>query len=117
MVSMRNNITCSKDRNHGTAATLYTAETRFLPGIYFLIPCIKMINIIIIIIIQEFMYRDTTYVEPEMYDYTNSNWSHWNCNEKLKEQFGSCTRKTLDRFTTKDSYTWNITHNTESTAV
>ena len=29
----------------------------------------------------------------------------------------SCTRKTLDRFTAKDSYTWNITHNTESTAV
>jgi len=26
-------------------------------------------------------------------------------------------RKTLDRFTTKDSYTWNITHNTESTAM
>jgi hypothetical protein len=52
-----------------------------------------------------------------MYDYTNSNWSHWNSNEKLKEKAGSCTRKTLDRFTTKDSYTWNITHNTESTAV
>ena len=67
--------------------------------------------------IQEFMYRDTTNVEPEMYNYTNSNWSHWNSNEKLKEKFGSCTRKTLDRFTTKDSYTWNITHNTESTAV
>ena len=64
--------------------------------------------------IQEFMYRDTTNVEPEMYDYTNS---HWNSNEKLKEKSGSCTRKTLDRFTTKDSYTWNITHNTESTAV
>jgi hypothetical protein len=47
----------------------------------------------------------------------NSNWSHWNSNEKLKEKFGSCTRKTLDRFTTKDSCTWNITHNTESTAV
>jgi hypothetical protein len=30
---------------------------------------------------------------------------------------GGCTRKTLDRFTTKDSYIWNITHNTESTAV
>jgi hypothetical protein len=60
-------------------------------------------NIIIIIII--------------MYDYTNSNWSHWNSNEKIKEKFGSCTRKTLDRFTTKDSYTWNITHNMESTAV
>ena len=29
----------------------------------------------------------------------------------------SCTRKTLNRFTTKDSYTRNIIHNTESTAV
>jgi hypothetical protein len=47
----------------------------------------------------------------------NNNLSHWNSNDKLKEKFGSCTRKTLDRFTTKDSYTWNITHNTESTAV
>jgi hypothetical protein len=26
-------------------------------------------------------------------------------------------QETFDRFTTKDSYTWNITHNTESTAV
>ena len=68
--------------------------------------------------IREFTYRDTKNVEREMYDYTNNNcWSHWNSNEKLKEKFGSCTRKTLDRFTTKDSYTWNITHNTESTAV
>jgi len=63
------------------------------------------------------MYRDTTNVEPETYDYTSNNWSHWNSNEKLKEKFGSGTRKTFDRFTTKDSYTWNITHNTESTAV
>ena len=67
--------------------------------------------------IQEFMYRDTTNVEPEMYDCTSNNWSHWNSNEKLKEKFGICIRKTFDRFTTKDSYTWNITHNTESTAV
>ena len=67
--------------------------------------------------IQEFMYRDTTNVEPEMYDCTSNNWSHWNSNEKLKEKFGNRTRKTFDRFTTKDSYTWNITHNTESTAV
>jgi len=59
--------------------------------------------------IQEFVYRDTTNVEPEMYGYISNNWSHWNSNEKLKEKFGSCTRKTLDRFTTKDSYTWNIT--------
>jgi hypothetical protein len=36
------------------------------------------------------------------------------CNKKLKENFGSYTRKTFDRFTTEDSYTWNITHNTES---
>ena len=56
-------------------------------------------------------------VEPEMYDCTSNNWSHWNCNEKFKEKFGNYTRKTFDRFTTKDSYTWNITHNTESTAV
>ena len=34
-----------------------------------------------------------------------------------KEKSGSCTGKTFARFTTKDSYTWNITHNTESTAV
>ena len=67
--------------------------------------------------IQEFMYRDTLNVEPEMYDYTSNNWSHWNSNEKLKEKFESCTRKTLDRFTTKDNYTWNITHNMDSIAV
>ena len=35
----------------------------------------------------------------------------------LKEKFGNCAGKTFDRFTTKDSYTWNITHNTESTAM
>jgi len=52
-----------------------------------------------------------------MYYYTNKNWSHWNSNEKLKEKFGSGTKKTFDRFTTKDSYAWNITHNTESTVV
>jgi hypothetical protein len=66
--------------------------------------------------IQEFVYRDATNVEPEMYDCTSNNWSHWNSNEKLKEEFGNCTRKTFDRFTTKDNYTWNITHNTESIA-
>ena len=55
------------------------------------------------VIIQEFMYRDTTNVEPEMYNYTSNNWNHWNSNEKLKEKSGSCTRKAFDRFTTKDS--------------
>jgi len=63
------------------------------------------------------VYRDKTNVEPEMYDYTSDNWSHWNSNGKLKEKFENYTRKTLYRFTTKDSCTWNITHNTESTAM
>jgi len=66
---------------------------------------------------KKFMYRDTANVEPEMYDCTSNNWSHWNSNKKLKEKFGSCTGKTFDRFTTKDSCIWNITHNTESTAM
>jgi len=56
-----------------------------------------IVIVIIIIII--------TKLEPEMYDCTSNNWSHWNSNEKLKEKFGSCTVITLDRFTTKDSYT------------
>jgi hypothetical protein len=43
--------------------------------------------------IREFMYRGTTNVEPEIYDYTSNNWSHWNSDEKLKKKFGSCTRK------------------------
>jgi hypothetical protein len=65
----------------------------------------------------KFIYRDTTKVEPEMYDHTSYNWSHWNSNEKLKETRGRYTKKTFNRVSTKDSYTWNITHNTESTAV
>jgi hypothetical protein len=35
---------------------------------------------------------------------------------KFKEKFGIHTRKTLNRSTTTDSCTGNITHNTESTA-
>jgi len=38
-------------------------------------------------------------------------------NEKLKEKFRRYTRKIFHRFTTKDSYAWNIAYNTESTAV
>ena len=66
--------------------------------------------------IEEFMNRDATNEEPEMYDCTSNNWNHLNSNEKLKEKL-NCTRKSFDRFTTTDSHTWNITHNTESTAV
>ena len=67
--------------------------------------------------IQEFVYRDTTNVEPQIYDCTSNNWSHWNSNEKPKEKFGNYTRKTHGRFTTKDSCTWNIALNTERTAM
>ena len=51
--------------------------------------------------IQQFVYRDATNVEPEMYDCTSNNWSHWNSNEKLKEKFGNYTKKTFDRLTYK----------------
>ena len=43
--------------------------------------------------IQEFMYRDTTNVELQMYNCTSNNWSHWNSNEKLKKIFGTVPRK------------------------
>jgi hypothetical protein len=56
--------------------------------------------------IQEFMYKDTTNVEPEMFYYTSNNWSHWDGNEKLKEKFGSCTRKTFDRKDYKRQLYW-----------
>jgi len=48
---------------------------------------------------------------------TSKNWSHQNSNRRFKEKSASHTRKTFNRFTTKDSYTWNITHNTENTVV
>jgi len=67
--------------------------------------------------IQEFMYRDARNAENELIDNSSNNWSNKNGNKRYKETFESCTGKTFDRFTTKDSYTWNITHNTESTAV
>ena len=37
--------------------------------------------------IQEFKYRETMNVEPEMYNCTSYNWSHWNSTEKLKGKF------------------------------
>jgi hypothetical protein len=67
--------------------------------------------------IQQFRYRDTASVEPEMYGYAGYNWSHWNVNEKLKERSVSYTGKTLDRLTAADSCTGNSTHSTESAAV
>ena len=67
--------------------------------------------------IQEFMHRDTTNVECEMLDYTSNNWNHRNSNKGFKEKFGCHTRKTFNRFITRDKYTRNITHNMECTAV
>jgi len=63
------------------------------------------------------LFRVITNVERQMYDYTGNNWSNRNSNQSFTEKFGSCMRKTFYRLTTKDSCTWNITHNTESTAV
>jgi len=68
--------------------------------------------------IQEYMYRDTTNVEPEMYStiipiITGATGI---VTRSLRKNLESA-RKTFDRFTTKDSYTWNITHNTESAGV
>ena len=67
--------------------------------------------------IQEFMFIDATKLEHEMYDYSgNANWSHLNNNKWFKGKLGSHTRKTFNRFITKDSHVWNITYNTESTS-
>ena len=43
--------------------------------------------------IQEIRYRDKMNVEPEMYDYTSKNWSHWNSNERLKKNLGAVPGK------------------------
>ena len=39
------------------------------------------------------MFRDTTNVEPEMYDCTSNNWSHWNSNECLRKNLEPVPRK------------------------
>ena len=56
------------------------------------------------------MYGDTSDVEHEMYDCTGNNWRHRNSNKRFKEKCGSRTGKTFNRFTSKDSYTWNTSH-------
>ena len=43
--------------------------------------------------IQEFRHRDTTNVEPEMYDYTSNNWRYWNGNEKLRKNLEDISGK------------------------
>jgi hypothetical protein len=51
--------------------------------------------------IQEFVYRDITNVEHEMYDHTGNKWSHRHGNRRFKEKFGSHTKKAVNRFTMK----------------
>ena len=48
----------------------------YIPGIVIIIISGKEVKI------QEFVYRDTENVEPEMYDCTSNNWSHLNSNDK-----------------------------------
>ena len=67
--------------------------------------------------IQDFTYTDIMNVEHETYDYTGTYWSNRDSNRRFKEKFGSHARDTFNRFTSKDSYAWNITHNMVSTAV
>ena len=52
-----------------------------------------------------------------MHDYTGNKWSHRNSNKRFPEKFGSHSRKIISRFDTNDKCTWNVTHNTEGTAV
>jgi len=56
-------------------------------------------------------------VEQDVCNYTGNNLNHRNSNKRFQESSESHTMKTFNRFTTKDSCTWNITHNAESTAV
>ena len=50
---------------------------------------------------RQFMNRDTMNVEHEIYDCTGNNWDCWNSNNMFKEKFGSHTRNTFSRLTTK----------------
>jgi hypothetical protein len=67
--------------------------------------------------IQQFRYRDTANVELKCTVIPVIIGTTGIVTESLREKSVSYTGKTFDRFTTADSCTWNITHNTESTAV
>jgi hypothetical protein len=66
---------------------------------------------------EETRINARVYVEHEMNRYTGNNWIHCTSNKRFKEIFGSHTRETFNRFTTKVSYNVKIAGNTESTAV
>ena len=67
--------------------------------------------------ICEFTSRDTKNVEHEMLDCTGGNWSDRNSKERVKEKFVGHTRETFIIFSTKESCTWDSTHNTVCSAV
>jgi len=50
-------------------------------------------------------------------DDNNNNNNNGIVTRSLRKNLEAVPGKKFHRFTTKDSYTWNITHNTESTAV
>ena len=58
---------------------------------------------------KSFVYRDTSNVEHEIYNYANNSWSNRNIKKGLKKRFEAMPEKAFNRFTTKDSCTWNIT--------
>jgi len=62
------------------------------------------------------MCIDTTYVEHEMHDHTNHNWWHRKSNKIFLTILEAMPRKHSTDSLHKTT-TWNITHNTESTAV
>jgi hypothetical protein len=66
-------------------------------------------------LMQDFMFRNRTFVEHEMYDYTCNNWCHRNSNKNLKKAL-KVTPGIHEYIHYKKSYSWNITYNTESTA-
>jgi hypothetical protein len=67
--------------------------------------------------IHVFMYKDTMNVEPEMKIIPIIKIGATRIVTKGLRKIWKLYRKTFNRFTTNNSYTWNITHNTESTAV
>jgi hypothetical protein len=65
--------------------------------------------------IQQVLYRDTKNVEMKCVIIPVIIGATGIVTKGLK--FGIHDRKTSNIFSTKDSYTWNVTNNTESTAV
>jgi hypothetical protein len=66
---------------------------------------------------KETQHKDSKNTQKQNTKQTKQKQAANNNNNKLKAKFGSVARKTFDSFITKDSFTTNVTRNTESTAV